>query len=143
MEHHKITDREAWLQLREPNINSTEVSALFGLSMPSQPTAFELYHIKRGEISGEVEDNAFMCWGRRLEDIIARGIAEDEGWEIFPIEDYIWDDIIHMGSSFDYEIITKDDRRALLEVKTTTYREFKEKYIEDENGFGSWMPRPR
>jgi putative phage-type endonuclease len=124
-------NREEWLEARKSNINSTEIASLFGVSMPSAPTAFELYHIKQGTISGEIEDNAFMKWGRRLEDVIARGIAQDEGWTIEPLDDYEFDPVERIGSSFDYVI----NGEALLEIKTTTYGEFKKKFIVDDDGF--------
>ena len=70
-------DNKHWLQLRTRDVTSTEVSALFGLN--PWMTEFELWHNKKSQAVIEIEDNERMKWGRRLEDPIAQGVAEDTG----------------------------------------------------------------
>ena len=65
--------KEEWLSLRHENINSTEVSALFGCS-PYQ-TLYELWHIKKGNLKDSFVDNERVKWGTRLQDSIAMGIS--------------------------------------------------------------------
>jgi len=72
-------DEKSWLALRKNDITSTESPALFGLSPYS--TLFELYHTKRGVEAG-FPDNDRITWGQRLQDVIAAGIAADQGWTV-------------------------------------------------------------
>lgn len=130
-----ISDESAWLDLKKKYITSTETPSLFGLQMPSLPTAFELFHIKRGEISGEVEANNYMIWGRIFEVAITEVIkADNPEWRISPLRVFAHDDDDRMGSSFDNFLIHPEKGNCLLEIKMTSYREYKEKYIEDDDG---------
>lgn len=131
-----ITDKESWLEKRKAYVTATESASLFGLQMPSLPTAYELWHIKRGLIGNDIEINSRMLWGQRLEHAIAEGIAEDNDFELTPLDYFAYDDDDKIGSSFDYAIKCQEHGRALLEVKTTAYRDYKAKFIEDdESGF--------
>lgn len=127
-----IADEAQWLEQRKQYITSTESASLFGLNMPSMPTAFEIWHIKRGLIDKAIDVNSRMVWGRRLERSIAEGIAQDHGWKIVPLRAFAYDDQDKIGSSFDYVIETPDRGHGLLEVKTIAYRDWKEKFIEDD-----------
>lgn len=92
-----------WLAMREQDVTSTEVAALFGAS--PYLTEFELYHRKIGAISSEVEENERMRWGKRLEAAIAEGVAEDLGLIVEPFKTYMRIPELRMGSSFDYKIV--------------------------------------
>lgn len=120
-----------WLQLRTQDITSTESAALFGMS--PYITEFELYHRKR---SGEVPDfstNERMRWGNRLESAIAHGIAEEQGWEIRPMKEYMRDEARRIGSSFDFVIMNLGEP-AHLEIKNVDYLAFRDGWIEHEDG---------
>lgn len=134
IEYMPIQSEKQWLAKRSKYITSTEVSSLYGLQMASLPTAYELWHIKRGLIDNDIKENNFMLWGKRLEAVIAQGIAEDNQLEIEHLKIFAYDDDIGIGSSFDYAIKTPDGKKALLEIKTTTYREYKQKFTEDDDG---------
>lgn len=98
------TSRDHWLQLKSEDVSSTEIAALFNMS--PYITKYELWHIKKDKKIIELEDNDRMKWGRRLEDSIARGFAEDNGLVIRKIEEYRRHHYMRrMGASFDYEII--------------------------------------
>jgi len=129
-----ITDENLWLAKRKSYVTSTESSSLFGLQMPSLPTAFELYHIK---ISQEVDpifnENERMIWGRRLEDVIAKGVAEDNNWTIEPLKVFAYDDDDKIGSSFDYKGHNEEKGQFLIEIKTVAYRDYKMKFVEDDD----------
>lgn len=131
MKLHHITDEDEWLNMRKKYITSTEIASLFGVEMPSMPTAYELWHTKNGKYESEIVENERMIWGRRLEEPVARGIAEDNGFKIKKLDVFACDDDLRMGSSFDYEIIQKDGRKGLLEIKTVAYKEYVQKFIED------------
>lgn len=62
-------------------VTASEVPALFGLD--HRVTPFALYHIKKGTLQREdIGDEEFIRWGNRLEEPIAREIAEVKGWKI-------------------------------------------------------------
>ena len=115
--------RQHWLRLRAQNINSTEVAALFGCSPYS--TAFELWHRKRQAAIEELEPNERMLWGRRLEEAIARGLGQDQGWAIRHAPEYIHHTQLRMGSSFDY-FIGED---GILEIKNVDSLAFKNHWL--------------
>jgi putative phage-type endonuclease len=114
-----------WLELRTNDITSTEVSALFGLS-PYQ-TVFEVWHRKKDKVSVQLEMNERMKWGTRLQDSIAAGIAEDNGWEVYRIDEYMRNPELRMGSSFDFGI--GDD--GILEIKNVDSLVFKDGWLID------------
>jgi predicted phage-related endonuclease len=130
-----IIDDKIWLEKRGYYITSTESASLFGFQMASRPTAFELYHIKRGLIEQENVQNNFMQWGKLLEKTIVEIIKQDNPeWKISPMRVFAHDDADRIGSSFDNVILHPEKGHALLEIKTTTYREWKERFIQDDDG---------
>lgn len=118
-------DKEEWLSLRRPLITSTEVAALFGVS--PYCTNFELYHRKHDNLEVDFELNTRMVWGTRLESSIAAGVAEDNGWTIRRMDEFIFDPETKVGASFDFAI--GDD--GILEVKNVDSLAFKEGWIID------------
>lgn len=134
---------EHWLQLKTEDISSTEISALFGISPYS--TAFELWHEKKsGEIKRLSENNR-MTWGKRLEDTIAAGIAEDINLKVRRLKTYQRHDAVKgFGASFDYEIvgdISKSDVMkthphlsgpGILEIKNVDFLIYRDQWEEDE-----------
>ena len=124
--------KEEWLSLRQENINSTEVSALFGCS-PYQ-TLYELWHIKKGNLKDSFVDNERVKWGTRLQDSIAMGIAEDNAWPIRRMDEYIYDQELRAGSSFDFSV---QRNTALLEIKNVDSLAFKEGWLETDSGVES------
>lgn len=153
-------NEQEWLELRVKDITSSEVAALFGLS--SYVTKFELFHRKRDAKVVVQESSEWKKWGQRLQDSIAAGVAEDEGWKIRKMTEYMRDTELRMGSSFDFSIegLTKitgsenDDGgiapviidktaeimeregmiKGLLEIKNVFGMIFKDQWLEDEEG---------
>lgn len=126
-------NKEHWLKLRSTNINSTESSALFGIN--KYLTEFELWHRHANpEIEGSFEETERTVWGNRLEAAIAEGIREENTLECFRKKDeYIWDDELKLGSSFDYEFLF-DKESHILEIKNVDGMIFKNEWLEDEDG---------
>lgn len=93
--------QENWLKLRTQDVTSTESAALFGMS--PYATAFELWHRKKSGEVGAPFDSERMKWGRRLQDSIARGVAEENDLVVEPVTDYIRHDASRMGASFDWK----------------------------------------
>lgn len=108
-------DRHQWLALRARDVTSTEASALFGQS--PYLTEYELWHRKASGDLGEIAENERMTWGTRLQDMIAKGVAADQGWKVRKLTQYIRDAIDRMGASFDFEIVNHPDGPGILEVK--------------------------
>jgi len=132
----------AWLKLRAQDITSTEVAALFGVS--PYCTLFELWHRKRDQVVVEIESNERMKWGNRLQDAIAEGIAKDQGWQVRRMTEYMRDDQLRMGASFDFAIdaggplpgpsYKGKDYRGLLEIKNVDSLAFQNGWAEDDAG---------
>lgn len=123
------TSREHWLSLKSKDVSSTEVACLYG---EGYQTEFELYHHKKSGTYVEIEDNERMKWGRRLQDVIAAGIAEDEGWRIKPMTFYARHDTQRgMGASFDYEVTFQDGVTGILEIKAVDFIVHRDDWIDD------------
>ncbi|MDN7179058.1 YqaJ viral recombinase family protein [Caballeronia sp. SEWSISQ10-4 2] len=132
-----------WLAMREQDITSTETAALFDASPYN--TEFELHQIKTGQLTKEFEDNDRMLWGRRLENAIAYGIAEDFGLIVEPFKVYARIANIRLGCSFDFKIVglvpgrpSNDAREmfekhgpGLMEVKNVDGLAFRRTWLED------------
>lgn len=128
-------DEKEWLELRKKDVTSSEVAALFGLS--PYITAFELWHRKKNATVVGVEWNDPMSWGVRLQDSIAAGVAEDNGWNIRKMTEYMRDPELRMGSSFDFSIEvsgTLTDTCGILEIKNVFGMVFKDQWNENEDG---------
>jgi predicted phage-related endonuclease len=95
-------DREEWLALRSPNLNSTEVGSLFGIL--KYASIFELWHYKNKSIQCDFTGNERTEWGLALQDSIAAKVAKDNGWTIRRMDEYMYLPEIRLGSSFDFSI---------------------------------------
>lgn len=126
-----FTTEDAWLAQRTRDVTSTESAALFGMS--PYVTAFDLWHRKRSGNVPEFKSNDRMKWGNRLEAAIAHGIAEEQGWEIRPMKEYMRDPDARMGSSFDF-VITNLGEPVHLEIKNVDYLAFRDGWIEHDDG---------
>lgn len=116
------------------DVTSTEVPALLGLSPWLTP--FELYHRKTQGVLVEMEDNERMRWGRRLQNAIAEGIAEDQNWSIKHLGwTYARIPELRIGASFDSEVTDREVSfsTSLLEVKNVDGLAFKEGWLVHED----------
>ncbi len=124
----EITDEASWLEKRKGYITSTQIAALFGLSPYN--TAFELYHITRGNIDANIEENNFMKFGKLIEQPICQMVAlEHPEWRICDFPYFAHDDSDKIGSSFDRVVWIKK-KKYLLELKSISYKEYKNKFTE-------------
>lgn len=129
----KPKDQEEWLGLRVNDITSTEIAGLFNLSPYPDMTPFALWHRKKNKTYVKLEPHERMKWGTRLQDSIAAGIAEDQGWIIRRKDEYMRDPILRVGSSFDFEVALPPDGSVsgLLEVKNVDAMVFRDGWIVD------------
>ena len=116
-------DEQEWLKLRTQDITSTDVAALFDIS--PWLTRFELWHRKKSGAVVELEPNARMLWGQRLERSISEGIAEDYKLSIRPMKEYIRVPAWRIGSSFDNAV----DSDGILEVKNVDGLAYKDGWL--------------
>lgn len=130
-----FTTREAWLQYRANFLTSTETAALFGCS--PYATEFELYHRHLQNLVTELEPNERMKWGSRLQDAIAAGVAEDQGWTIQKMDEFIAIPDLRIGASFDFRIVVGDEpgpEDGLLEIKNVDSLIFRDGWLVDDDG---------
>lgn len=117
--NHSIPSQKAqWLRDRHPNINSTELGALFNIS--KYATEFTLYHDKRQSSPPWLDDTDRMRAGRFLEPSIAEFAANELGVQCIAFDEYYYDPEIRQGTSFDFMIIAESDHKlngAILEIK--------------------------
>lgn len=124
--------KEDWLELRHKYVSSTEASALFGLS--PYMTKFELFHVKRGSKPSEFEASERMKWGLRMEEAIARAIAEEYGVKVRKLNAYVSNEDVGLGASFDYEIVgIKEDATPEDKVLQEMYRDLGPGILEIKN----------
>lgn len=125
------TNEAHWHAMRAQDLTSTDVAALFGLS--PYKTAFELWHEKKSGEVVRIKDNDRMRWGRRLESVVAEGIAEEKGWVALPFKDYGRLPELRLGASFDYRVDGSGPNDAILEIKTVDFLAFRNGWtIEDD-----------
>lgn len=120
------TDREHWLALRQHDITSTDVAALFNIS--PYLTIYELWHRKNKSIAISIEETERMYFGSLLEPVIAQEAAKRNGWTVTPMKDYYRLPEHRIGSSFDYAI--GDD--GICECKNVDARVYSESWTETE-----------
>ena len=135
-------DKKEWLAERAKDITSTEVSALFGIHGYGL-TEFELWHRKKAGEIGEIEETKRMKWGNILQDSIAAGIAEDQGWKIRRMSEYRRMDGLRIGSSFDFGIKGNceevegidmmEEYFGLLEIKNVDSWIFKKEWLTEQD----------
>lgn len=126
------TDAE-WHAARAKDVTSTESAALFGES--PYATRFEIWHRKKSGMVPEFNGNERTAWGNHLEAAIAAGLAEQYGWKIEPMKAYWRRSELRMGSSFDFLITSLPDGPAHLEIKNVDYLQFRDKWLEHDDGF--------
>jgi len=119
-----IQNKDHWHELRSKHVGGSEISALFDAC--SYLTHLELYLIKSGQVSGMIEDNDRMLWGRLLEDAIGQGVSIKKGWDIVnPQRYYVCADTPGMGCTPD-RIIHNAGKTTpgLLQIKVVDKFEF-------------------
>jgi predicted phage-related endonuclease len=126
-----IKSEQHWHELRAKTVGSSEIAALFDASQ--YLTKFELWHRKKGNLSGDFEDDERKFWGRKLEPAIAAGIAEQRGWKLIKPEGYYpHPTVASMGCTPDFFI--EDPARGLgvMEVKNVDYIQFRRSWTGSE-----------
>lgn len=118
----------AWLELRTRNINSTEISALFGIS--DYCTPYELWWRKKDQKHVRIEPNERMASGTHYQEAIANWFAKKNGWTIRRMDEYIQDNDLRIAASFDYI----NQNGELLEIKSVDGLQFSKNFTLREDG---------
>ncbi len=129
----KITpdSKEHWLEMRTKVISSTESSALFGANKYLTP--FELWHQKKNGTVVTIEETERMKFGNILEDVIASETCSVNEWVGEPFKDYWVASETRTGSSFDWQVVTRDGP-AILEIKNVDGLVFSREWGKDKSG---------
>lgn len=128
----KFENEEQWLEARKQDVTSTDMAALLGLS--KWKSRFALWHEKKtGIVASEFVENERTKWGKRLQNVIAHGICEDESWVgedlgLF----YIRDEALRLACSLDVKVECPVRGIGLLEVKNVGGDAFAASWSEDE-----------
>ncbi len=112
MERITPEDKAHWLQLRNSDITSTDVSALFNKS--PYTTYYELWFRKHKRRVLDIVETERMVWGKKVEPLIAEMVAEKLNTSFKPFKDYVTIYNLKMGASFDF---ISEDEKTLLEIK--------------------------
>lgn len=132
---YKNLSEQEWLNLRSNDITSTEAAAILGCPETYQ-SRLDVWYDKKNPNKSVWSDNERMKWGRRLESVIAHGIAEDHGMTIIKHMSglYMRHDDIRAGSSFDFLATHPDfSGPGLLEIKNVDSLVFRQKWNADED----------
>lgn len=123
-----------WHELRSKNIGGSEIAGLFDMSQPYQLTLYGLHMVKSRLVEDTFDGNERTIWGNRLEEAIALGIAEDNGWQVRKGGYFKDATAIGMGSTLDY-IIAEDpeyDGPGAFEIKNVDGFVFADKWVNEE-----------
>lgn len=116
----KYESEAEWLEGRSGDLTSTEVASLFGIS--PHRSRYKLWMEKAVKVSGYVEDNQHMRWGRRLQLPIAAGISADNNWSCLDLTlYYLKHPTLKLGASMDHKVICDKLGAGLMEIKSTGY----------------------
>lgn len=122
-----------WHAERKGDVTATDSAALFGVS--PYATMFELFHTKAGTLKVEFEETDRMRWGKRLQNAIAVGICEDNGWRIVSDHPYLYvrsARFVGMGASPDFVVHCPKRGVGLLEIKNVDRFIAKDQWSDDE-----------
>jgi putative phage-type endonuclease len=133
IERIRYESEKEWLEARTKDVTSTDVAALPSFDASPYKSPWQLFMEK---LSGEVQEivpSERMMWGSRLQDAVARGVAEDTGLTVRRLNTYIRDPVQRVGSSFDFEVVSHEDGPGIMEIKNVDSMIFRNNWVE-ENG---------
>jgi predicted phage-related endonuclease len=134
VDRHPITDRAAWLALRQQDVTASVAGAVLGAH--AYTTAFELWALKSGLLAEDPEETPAMRRGRLLEDDALQVLAEERpDWQVIPANDaYLRAPALRVGCTPDaYAIDPTRAGRGVIQVKTASDMVFRRSW-RDEDG---------
>jgi len=121
-----------WHRLRRTVVTSTEVAALFDAS--NWMSAFELWHVKRGNVEPGGPNNDAAMLGQVLEPAVGQLWARKTGGRVRPAgRTFVRARDVRIGASFDFfaELPGTDDAAAssgIVECKAIGWRQWNEQW---------------
>lgn len=133
IERHKITSREQWLALRSHDITASVAGALFGIHEYTSP--YQLWALKSGLITEDVEETSPMRRGRLLEPVALQLLREERPtWSVEAGHAYFRDPIVRIGSTPDaFAIDPERPGFGAIQFKSVESGVFRKKW-RDEDG---------
>lgn len=127
IERWTITTREEWLARRKPNINGSEVGALFGCSPFLTP--FALFADKAGLAELPALESDVLERGQILEPSIPPAVLRERpDWKIEKATDYLWSPEWRLGCTPDFDVYCPRRGKGTMQGKTVAGPEFDEKW---------------
>jgi predicted phage-related endonuclease len=127
IERWTITGRDEWLARRRPNINGSEVGALFGCN--PYLTRFALHADKAGLVDGSKPDNDAMRRGRILEPAVEQAVKEYRpDLAIWKSQDYVWSPDWRLGCTPDFYVTCPTRGLGVCQAKTVAKPIFEDEW---------------
>lgn len=123
-----------WHELRLKNIGGSEIAGLFDVQQGYQLSRYGLFQVKSRLAEDNFTGNERTLWGNRLEQAIAEGLAEENGWSIRKGGYFRDPHVEGMGSTLDYIITSHPEHEGpgVLEIKNVDGIVFNDKWIDGE-----------
>lgn len=127
----QFNSEQEWLDARKDDVTASDMAALLGIS--KFKSRFQLWHEKKGNLENDFVENDRAKWGKRMQNVIAHGICEDNDWSgedlgLF----YLRDSDLHMGCSLDTKVICPSRGTGLMEVKNVGLDAFSASWTADD-----------
>lgn len=118
IERWKITDRDEWLKRRRPNINGSEVGALFGCN--PYVSHYALYADRAGLVTCSPPDSDVLRRGRILEASVQAALTEYRpDLECVKADEYVWSPDWRLGCTPDFYVLSeKKPGLGVMQAKT-------------------------
>lgn len=128
IEQWPITDRAAWLALRQRDVTASTVGALLGVH--EYMTPFSLWLLKTGRIKNDPDETPSMRRGRLLEPVAISLLRElNPSWKITEPKTYYRDPHTRLGASPDaFARDPSRDGHGVLQIKTIEPGIFRHKW---------------
>lgn len=121
----RITSESQWHALRMQHCGGSDVASLLGVN-PTK-SRYELWVEKSRKVEPRnLDDDERVYFGKLLEPVIAKAVAERTGWTVKAIRRYISGmPDSRLGGSLDREVYCPDRGWGTLELKTADYGVFR------------------
>lgn len=127
-----VTDRAAWLKLRERDVTASAVGCLLGIH--EYWTPFALWALKTGLVKEDPEESEPMKRGRLLEPVAFQLIQEKHPtWTLTEPKVYLRDPAARLGATPDLFVNDPERGRGVVQVKTVEPSVFRRKWRDEES----------
>jgi predicted phage-related endonuclease len=123
-----------WLEMRKRHVTSTDAAALYNAS--PYKSELELWYEHTTGEHAVINETRRMRAGKRIEPAIGRMVDEDLETHCVPFKQYLWDDELRAGSSFDWRVWDSQSKYQgwLVEIKNVDSLIFRRTWsAEDED----------